>query len=65
MQPLSITKWKWENIYRDFVEVTPVKRLRGKEIALVKMNLGGPSGGSMTWDLESRMKKSYPELFSS
>jgi hypothetical protein len=39
--------------------------LRGKEIALVKVTWGGPAGGSMTWELESKMKESYPELFPS
>ncbi|XP_050875109.1 uncharacterized protein LOC127078719 [Lathyrus oleraceus] len=54
------------------VEVSPiriedreVKQLRGKEIVLVKVVWGGPAGGNMTWDLESRMKESYPELVSS
>lgn len=52
------------------VEATPVrvedqeaKKLWGKEITLVKVIWGGPAGGSMTWELESRMKESYPELF--
>jgi len=42
-----------------------VKVLRGKEIELVKVTWGGPTGGSITWKLESRMKESYPELFPS
>ncbi|XP_050876827.1 uncharacterized protein LOC127080553 [Lathyrus oleraceus] len=41
-----------------------VKQLRGKKITLVKVIWGGPAGGSMTWELESMMKESYPELFS-
>ncbi|XP_050909166.1 uncharacterized protein LOC127122937 [Lathyrus oleraceus] len=52
------------------VEVSPiqikdreVKQLRDKEIVLVKVVWGGPAGGNMTWELESRMKESYPELF--
>lgn len=40
-----------------------VKQLRGKEIALVKVVWGGPVGGSMTWESESRMKESHPNLF--
>lgn len=40
-----------------------VKHLRGKEIVLVKVVWGGHVGGSMTWELESRMRKSYLELF--
>lgn len=53
------------------IEATPiwiadlkVKQLRGKGITLVKVIWGGPTGGRMTWELESRMKESYPELFS-
>ena len=47
------------------IEDRKVKNLRGKEIALVKVMWGGPTGGSMTWELESKMKESYPELFPS
>lgn len=42
-----------------------VKYLRGKDIILVKVVWGGHVGGIMTWELESRMRKSYPELFRS
>lgn len=45
------------------VEDREVKHLRGKKIALVKLVWGGSAGGSMTWDMGSRMKESYPELF--
>lgn len=52
------------------VEISPirikdreVKKLCGKEIVLVKVVFGGPAGGSMTWELESRIKESHPELF--
>jgi hypothetical protein len=47
------------------IEDREIKVLRGKEIALVKVIWGGPAGGSVTWELESRMKGSYPELFPS
>lgn len=40
-----------------------VKKLRGKEVALVKVASFGPTGESLTWKLESRMKEPYPELF--
>ena len=40
-----------------------VKRLRGKEIVLVKVIWGGSTGESATWELESRMRVSYLELF--
>jgi len=42
-----------------------VKRLRGKEIVLVKVIWVGPTSESATWESESRMKVSYPELFPS
>ena len=29
----------------------------------MKVTWGGPAGGSITWDLESRMRESYSELF--
>ena len=52
------------------VETMPVqtvdremKILRGKEIALVKVVWLGAAGESMTWELESKMRDSYPELF--
>jgi len=47
------------------IEDWEVKRLRGKEIVLVKVIWVGPIGESATWESESRMKVSYPELFSS
>ncbi|KAI5424984.1 hypothetical protein KIW84_030964 [Lathyrus oleraceus] len=45
------------------IEDRELKRLRGKEIALVKVAWGGPAGDNVTWELESKMKESYPELF--
>jgi hypothetical protein len=47
------------------IEDRKVKRLRGKVIVMVKVIWVGPTGESITWELESRMKKSYPKLFSS
>lgn len=41
-----------------------VKQLRGKGITLMNVILGGTIGGSMTSELERRMKESYPKLFS-
>lgn len=40
-----------------------VKHLRGKVITSVKVVWGGPSCGIVTWEIESRMRESYPELF--
>ena len=40
-----------------------VKKLRGKEIPLVKVIWGGTVDGNTTWELESQMRESYPELF--
>ncbi|KAI5436071.1 hypothetical protein KIW84_022495 [Lathyrus oleraceus] len=45
------------------IEDREVKRLRGKEIALVKVIWGGVANGNITWELEDKMKESYPELF--
>jgi len=42
-----------------------VKRLRAKEIVLVKEIWVGPTGESVTWESESRMKDLYHELFPS
>ena len=47
------------------IEDREVRQLRGKEIVLVKVVWVGPTGESATWESESRMKVSYPELFSS
>ncbi|XP_039688643.1 uncharacterized protein, partial [Medicago truncatula] len=38
-----------------------VKSLRGKEIPLVRVVWGGATGESLTWELESKMRESYPE----
>ncbi|GAU50683.1 hypothetical protein TSUD_410390 [Trifolium subterraneum] len=46
------------------IEGREVKKLRNKEIASVKVIWGGPAGENATWELESKMKSSYPELFS-
>ncbi|GAU43834.1 hypothetical protein TSUD_371130 [Trifolium subterraneum] len=46
------------------VEGREVKKLRNKEIASVKVIWGGPTGENATWELESKMKGSYPDLFS-
>jgi hypothetical protein len=45
------------------IEDREVKRLRGKEIPLVKVVWEGAAGESLTWELESKMRESYPELF--
>lgn len=37
------------------IEDREVKSLRGKDIASVKVVWGGPAGGNMMWELESRM----------
>jgi len=47
------------------IEDREVKRLRGKEIVLVKVIWVGPTRESATLESESRMKVSYPELFPS
>ncbi|MCI45475.1 hypothetical protein A2U01_0066714, partial [Trifolium medium] len=45
------------------IERREVKKLRNKEIASVKVVWRGPVGENATWELESKMKDSYPELF--
>ncbi|XP_050909047.1 uncharacterized protein LOC127122806 [Lathyrus oleraceus] len=45
------------------IEGHETKSLRGKEIDLVKVVWIGAVGESTTWELENRMRDSYPELF--
>ena len=45
------------------IEGREVKKLRGKEIPLVKVVRGGATDESLTPKLESKMLESYPELF--
>jgi len=45
------------------IEGREVKKLRGKEIPLVKVVWGGAVGESLTWESESKMLESYSELF--
>ncbi|XP_073222434.1 uncharacterized protein [Cicer arietinum] len=47
------------------IEDQKSKELRGKTISLVKVVWGGATGESATWEVESQMRDSYPELFSS
>jgi len=47
------------------IEDREVKRLRGKEIVLVKVIWVGPTSESATWESKSKMKDSYQELFPS
>ncbi|MCI74044.1 hypothetical protein A2U01_0095308, partial [Trifolium medium] len=44
------------------IEGRETKRLRNKEISSVKVVWGGPTGEYATWELESKMLESYPEL---
>jgi hypothetical protein len=46
------------------IEGREVKKLRNKEISSVKVIWGGPAGEYATWELESKMRESYPDLFS-
>ena len=39
------------------------KHLRGKEISLLKVILGGALGEDTMWELESQMREAYPALF--
>lgn len=44
------------------IEDREVKQLWGKEIALVNVDWGEPTWGSIMWKMESRMKECYPDL---
>ncbi|MCI70529.1 hypothetical protein A2U01_0091792, partial [Trifolium medium] len=46
------------------IEGREMRKLRNKEISSVKVVWGGPAGEYTTWELESKMRGSYPELFS-
>jgi len=48
---------------RGVTEDREVKRLRGKEIVLVKVIWIGPTSDSATSESESKMRVSYLELF--
>ena len=47
------------------IEDREMKSLRGKEISLVKVVWIGAAEEGATWELESKMRDSYPELFES
>ncbi|XP_020963958.1 uncharacterized protein LOC110265342 [Arachis ipaensis] len=47
------------------IDDTSVKKLRGKEVQLVKVAWKRARVEEHTWKLESEMRKDYPELFSS
>ncbi|XP_020972527.1 uncharacterized protein LOC110269186 [Arachis ipaensis] len=46
------------------IDDTSVKKLRGKEVQLVKVAWKRAGVEEHTWELESEMRKNYPELFS-
>ncbi|XP_072062115.1 uncharacterized protein [Arachis hypogaea] len=46
------------------IDDTSVKKLRGKEVQLVKVAWERGGVEEHTWELESEMRKDYPELFS-
>ncbi|XP_072073961.1 uncharacterized protein [Arachis hypogaea] len=46
------------------IDDTSVKKLRGKEVSLVKVAWKRAGVEEHTWELESEMRKDYPELFS-
>ena len=47
------------------IEDREINSLRGKEISLVKVVWIGAAGESAKWELESKMRDSFPELFES
>ncbi|XP_020963434.1 uncharacterized protein LOC110265034 [Arachis ipaensis] len=46
------------------IDDTSVKKLRGKDVSLVKVVCERAGVEEHTWELESEMRKDYPELFS-
>ncbi|XP_072072066.1 uncharacterized protein [Arachis hypogaea] len=46
------------------IDDTNIKRLRGKEVSLVKVAWSRAGIEEHTWELESEMRKDYPHLFS-
>ncbi|XP_016173149.1 uncharacterized protein LOC107615612 [Arachis ipaensis] len=46
------------------IDDTSVKKLRGKEVSLVKVAWKRAGVEEHTWELESEMRKDYPKLFS-
>ncbi|XP_057720869.1 uncharacterized protein LOC130935241 [Arachis stenosperma] len=46
------------------IDDTNIKRLRGKEVSLVKVAWSRAGIEEHTWELESDMRKDYPHLFS-
>jgi len=44
------------------IEGRKIKRLRNKEISLVKV-IWNQTTGDATWELEDKMRNQYPELF--
>ena len=45
------------------IEDRKMKQLRGKDIPLARIAWGGANGESVTRELESKMRESYPKLF--
>ncbi|XLU29618.1 hypothetical protein S245_065684, partial [Arachis hypogaea] len=45
------------------IDDTSIKRLRGKEVSLVKVAWSRAGVEEHTWELESEMRKDYPHLF--
>ncbi|MCI44029.1 hypothetical protein A2U01_0065268 [Trifolium medium] len=45
------------------IEGREMRKLRNKEISSVKVVWGEPAGEYATWELESKMRESYPVIF--
>ncbi|KAI3824570.1 hypothetical protein L1987_06033 [Smallanthus sonchifolius] len=45
------------------IEDRKIKKLRKKEIPLVKVKWNARHGPEMTWEVEDEMKRKYPQLF--
>jgi hypothetical protein len=68
---LPLIEFTYNNNYHSSIEMAPLriedkemKHLRDKEVITVKVIWGGPTRENAARELESRMKESYPKLFS-
>ncbi|XP_072077944.1 uncharacterized protein [Arachis hypogaea] len=52
------------NLHNVRIDDTSVKKLQGKEVSLVNVAWNRAGVEEHTWELESEMRKDYPELFS-
>ncbi|XP_057744751.1 uncharacterized protein LOC130962570 [Arachis stenosperma] len=64
LEPIQIREDLTLSVIPVRIDDTSIKRLRGKEISLVKVAWSRAGIEEHTWKLESDMQKDYPHLFS-